>query len=238
MRGDIATVEEGPPCTMKVCSVAPPSIRLTPPTDFLDVLRGWGQTWKWDDLRVTGSTDWIAHAIADNSLVAVTDGSYIKEHWPELCSAAFVLECTKGQGQLTGAFAEASVAANPYRGELLGLMAIHLLLLVVKTVSPSLSGSAAIYSDCIGALGRVAKLPPYRIPSRCRYLDILKTIMVNFANLFLPSVVPSCGGTPGQSHLVGGSVPSHPTQFGMWRQGKGNATLSGYKSSPAGGISA
>ena len=161
----MATVEEGPPGTMKVCSVAPPSIRLTPPTDFLDVLRGWGQTWKWDDLRVTGSTDWIAHAIADNSLVAVTDGSYIKEHWPELCSAAFVLECTKGQGQLTGAFAEASVAANPYRGELLGLMAIHLLLLVVKTVSPSLSGSAAIYSDCIGALGRVAKLPPYRIPS-------------------------------------------------------------------------
>jgi hypothetical protein len=43
---------------------------------------------------VTGGTDWIAQAIADNSLVAVTDGSYIKEHYPELCSAAFVLECT------------------------------------------------------------------------------------------------------------------------------------------------
>ncbi len=62
-------------------------------------------------------------------------------------------------------------------------MAVHLLLLAVKTVSPGLSGSAAIYSDCIGALGRVAKLPPYRIPSRCRHSDILKTIMVNCASL-------------------------------------------------------
>jgi len=48
------------------------------------------------DLKVTGGTGWLAKAIADNSLVAVTDGSYIKEHYPGLCAAAFVLECTKG----------------------------------------------------------------------------------------------------------------------------------------------
>jgi len=98
MRGDMATVEEGTPGTKKVCSLAPPPIRPIPPTDFLDVLRGWGQTWIWDDLKVTGGTDWITQAIADNILVAVTDGSYIKEHYSELCSAAFVLECTKGRG--------------------------------------------------------------------------------------------------------------------------------------------
>jgi hypothetical protein len=126
----------------------------------------------------------LAQAIADNSLVTVTDGSYIKEHHPELCSAAFVLEWTKDRGRLVGAFAEASVAANAYRGELLGLMAVHLLLLAVQTVSPGLSGSATIYSDCIGALGRVAKLPPSHIPSRCRHSDILKTIMVYCANLY------------------------------------------------------
>ena len=75
------------------------------------------------------------------------------------------------------------MAANAYRGELLGLMAVHLLLLAVETTSPGLRGSAAIYSDCLGALGRVEKLPPYRIPSRCRHSDILKTIMVNCTNL-------------------------------------------------------
>jgi hypothetical protein len=142
-----------------------------------------GQTWIWEDLTVTGGTDWFAQAIANNSLVAVTDGSYIKEHYPKLCAAAFVLECTKGRGRLIGAFAEASVVANAYHGELVGMMAVHLLLLVVDMVSPSLSGSATIYSDCLGALGRVAKLPPYRIPFRCRHSDILKTIMVNWASL-------------------------------------------------------
>ena len=199
MRGNMATVEEGTPGTMKVCSIAPPPIRPTPPIDFLDVLRGWGQTWIWDDLRVTCGTDWIAHAIADNSLVTVTDGFYIREHWPELCSAVFVLEDNKGRGQLAGAFAEALVAANAYCGELLGLMAVHLLLLAVETVSPGLSGSVTIYSDCIGALGRVAKLPPYRILSRCRHLDVLKTIMVNCASLSFREPPNSIRhATPGQ----------------------------------------
>ena len=128
---------------------------------------------------VTGGTEWITHSIGGNSLVAATDGSYNKEHYPDVCSAAFVLECTKGRGRLAGAFAEASVAANAYCGELLGLMAVQLLFLAVETVSPRLSGSATIYSDCIGAMGRIANLPPYRIPSRCRHSDILKTIMVN-----------------------------------------------------------
>ncbi len=183
MRGVLATVEESTPGTMKVCSVTSPPIRPIPPADFLDVLRVWGQKWIWDDLKVTGDTEWVAQAITDNSLVAVTDGLCIKEHFPDLCSAAFVLECTQSWGRLVGAFAEASVVANAYRGELLGLMAVHLLLLAVETVSPGLRGCATIYSDCIGALGRVAKLHPYRIPTRCRHSDILKTIMVNCANL-------------------------------------------------------
>jgi len=113
----------------------------------------------------------------------VTDGSYIKEHFLDLCSTAFVLECTQDKHQLVGAFAEASAAANAYRGELLGLMAVHLLLLAVETVSPGPSGCATIYSDCLGALGRVAELLPYRIPARCWHSDILKTIMVNCASL-------------------------------------------------------
>ncbi len=39
--------------------------------------------------------------------------------------AAFILECTRHQGMLVGLFPEASKAANAFRGELLGLMAIH-----------------------------------------------------------------------------------------------------------------
>jgi hypothetical protein len=115
--------------------------------------------WIWDNLKVTEGTGWVAQSISKNSLVALTDGSYIKEHYPDLCSAAFVLECTQGCGSAIGGFSEASVVANAYWGELLHLMAVHLLLLAVDTVLPGLSGRVKIYSNCLGALGHVAKLP-------------------------------------------------------------------------------
>jgi hypothetical protein len=114
---------------------------------------------------VTGGTDWVAQSISKNSLVAVTDESYIKEHYPNLCSAAFMLKCTQGRGHAIGAFPDASAVANAYQGELLGLMAGHLLLLAVNTMLPGLSGCVKLYSDCLGALGRAAKLPPYHVPT-------------------------------------------------------------------------
>jgi hypothetical protein len=40
-----------------------------------------------------------------------------------------------------------------------------------------------IYSDCLGALGKVTSLPTNRLPSGCKHSDILKNIMVNCSNL-------------------------------------------------------
>lgn len=42
----------------------------------------------WDNLQCVGEDEWMEAAIADGSLIAVTDGSYIKELYPDLCSAA------------------------------------------------------------------------------------------------------------------------------------------------------
>jgi hypothetical protein len=125
----------------------------------------------------------VAQAIQDELLVAVTDGSYIKQLYPNVCSAAFILECRKGRGRIVGSFKEATGVANAYRGELLGLMAIHLLLVSINRVHASLSGSVKVASDCLGALRRVVNLPPYRIPSRCRHSNILKNILVNCQDL-------------------------------------------------------
>jgi hypothetical protein len=111
------------------------------------------------------------------TLLAVADGSYIRKQHPDLCAAAFILECTRHQGMLVGSFPEAFKAANAFQGELLGLMAIHLLLLAVNTVSPGLAGWVKIYLDCLGALGRTAELPPYCIPTRCKHSDVLKMIL-------------------------------------------------------------
>ncbi len=153
------------------------------PTTFMGVLREWGCSWLWEYMSVEGGTDWIAQAITAGSLVAVTDGSYIRQIYPNLCSAAFVLECAHGQGRLVGLFKEASKAANAYRGELLGLMAIHLILVSMNRVHKSLSGNVKVVSNCLGALQQVTYLPPYRIPSRCKHSNILKNILVNCQDL-------------------------------------------------------
>jgi hypothetical protein len=152
-----------------------------PSSHSTNVLRGWGHTWLCNEMKVLGGTDWLLAAIA--TLIRVTDGSYIREHYPELCSAAFTLKCMQGGGCVTGAFPKALIDTNAFRGELLGLWAVHFLLLVVNTVSPGLTGRVRVYSDCLGALSQVAELPSYRVPSRCRHSDILKTILVNCGGL-------------------------------------------------------
>jgi hypothetical protein len=137
------------------------------PSTFLEVLQSWGYTWIWEQMSVSGGTEWVDKFIIDGTLVVVTDRSYIRELFPNLCSAAFVLECSKSQGRVVGLFSESLIGANAYRGELLGLMAIHLILLSINKIHPTLAGSVEIVSDCLGALKRVTYLPPYQIPSRC-----------------------------------------------------------------------
>jgi hypothetical protein len=134
-------------------------------------------------MKVVGGMDWLSQTIAGGMLVAVKDGSYIWEHYPDLCSAAFILKCTHCEGHVVGAFSEALIEANAFQGELLGLMAVHLLLLAVNTVSPGITGLMRVYSDCLGALSRVAELPPHQIPSRCRHSNILKMILLNCRGL-------------------------------------------------------
>jgi hypothetical protein len=153
------------------------------PTSFLGVLQSWGNTWLWEHLTVTGGESWLRDSIANALLVAVTNGSYIREIYPNLCSAAFVLECSKGQGRIMGTFLEASLVANAYRGELFGIMAIHLILLSMNKLHRDLSRNVEIISDCLGAPKRVTHLPPYRIPSWCCHRNILKTILVHCRDL-------------------------------------------------------
>jgi hypothetical protein len=99
----------------------------------------------------------------------------------DLCSAAFFFECTTGRERFVGSFGEQSPSANAYQGELLGLMAVHLVLLGVSQLLPGLDGKVVIYPDCDGALQKV--LPPLWILSQCKHLDLLKNILVNCTSL-------------------------------------------------------
>jgi hypothetical protein len=135
-RIDAPLVDQGEICSIKDVSLAVESIISylpCPPTkanpaSFWEVIRAWGNDRMWDNLSITGDIDWILASIADNSCIAVTDGSCMKEMYLHLNSAAFVLECSKGHSRLMGSFVEHTPDAGSYRGELLGIMAIHLIL--------------------------------------------------------------------------------------------------------------
>jgi hypothetical protein len=57
----------------------------------------------WDGLKLSGEGGddtgaWLSIPIRDNTLVAVTDGSYMKELYPTMNSCAFIFECSAGGG--------------------------------------------------------------------------------------------------------------------------------------------
>jgi hypothetical protein len=87
-----------------------------PLADFWHAIKVWGNSWVWDNLTIWGEVSWLVELIADNSLVAVTNSSYMKEVYPNINLAAFVFECTKGRGWLWGSFVEHTPDAGSYQG--------------------------------------------------------------------------------------------------------------------------
>ena len=63
---------------MAVVSNADPPREEIMPTKIKEVLKEWVCTWMWKSLRLVGSDECIKDAIEGWTLVALTDGSYIK----------------------------------------------------------------------------------------------------------------------------------------------------------------
>ncbi len=126
----------------------------------------------------------------------------MKELYPNINSAAFILECTKGQERLMGYFVKRTKDACSYHGELLGLMAIHLILLTVNKCNPGLPGSTQIFFNYLGAINKVENLLPYRIPTRCSHSDILKNIMVHCSDLSFRRLYSHVKAHQDQKHPV------------------------------------
>jgi hypothetical protein len=141
---DVPWVDKGTVCSVSdnggedvsiICRAE--ELWTAPPTlDFWGVLHWWQQTWMWDNLQWVGDDEWLARVITEGTCIAVTDGSYMRDLYVTFNSATVVIECTKGRGWLWCSFPEASQEACSYRGELLGLMAIHLILLAINEVNP------------------------------------------------------------------------------------------------------
>ena len=89
-----------------------------------------GGTWMWDYVSDrSNNTGWLMTALQQGSAVLATDGSYSRIRGPTVCGAGWVFACQRSQRILCGSFYEFSTNASAYRGELLGLVALHTLVL-------------------------------------------------------------------------------------------------------------
>ena len=145
-------------------------------THFTEVLKSWPHAQLWSNLKYTGDGSWIYHAIQAGTLICVSDGSFVRELHPQVCSAAIIIESATKGDRLSLSFTNSTRTANAFRGELLGLLAVHLLLHSLSETAPQLSGQVSIYSDCLGALHTIRSLPPAGIPSTWKHADILRII--------------------------------------------------------------
>ena len=142
--GDLCTVEQiGAFRNYKTISSSRPPPSEVKATTLWEVLEKWGNTWLWQNVKSVGNDSWLRKAICDGTLLAVTDGLFMSKRFPSMNSCTFILECTRGRGRIVGHYpAEHSMAACAYRGELLGLLAIHRILLAANTVDPASNNEA------------------------------------------------------------------------------------------------
>ena len=109
----------------------PPLPPLQPPSPtFWESLMNGGGEWMWDYVS-DRSPDlvWLKRALEEGTAILATDGSFSRTRCSTVCGAGWIIACRRCKRTLSGSFSEWSSSANAYRGELLGLVALHTLLL-------------------------------------------------------------------------------------------------------------
>jgi hypothetical protein len=93
---------------------------------FWTHLRSMGGEWMWEHI-FEGEIEvgWVRDTLANGTFLAVTDGSYDREKAPTVSGSGWIIVCTDCHRTLRVSFFEVSHSAGSYRGELLGLVAIH-----------------------------------------------------------------------------------------------------------------
>ena len=186
-----------------------PSLATGPsqPTDFWKFLKSWGGMWMWDQFHLddpsSADLTWLVTAIRNNTAVWVTDGSFDRKRAPTVSSAGWIVHCTATGRRLSSSFFERSPSASSYRGELLGLCAIHLFLLALTTFFELPHCHTSIHCDNKGALGQ-SSWRRRRVKTGAACADLLRCL--RSSKLALDVDISYC------------HVPSHMDRYLLWHQ--------------------
>ena len=64
-----------------------------------------GGGWMWEDIKNTSSDmRWVVNPLVDGTGIMVTDGSYVREMYPDISGAGWILFCTRTGNKISGSF--------------------------------------------------------------------------------------------------------------------------------------
>eukprot|EP00956_Cyclotella_meneghiniana_P033717 scaffold98469_cov63-Cyclotella_meneghiniana.AAC.14 len=144
---------------------------------FWDFVRQWGGEWMWDSIYTPLGIDAVVEAVASGSAVYVTDGSYSRKTRSDIDGAGWVIYCKiKKKMVLKGSFYEWCDKSGSYRGELVGLLSVHLLILAVEQFYDLPEGPRGLVGcDNLGGLNK-SKERRRKIPSSAKHADVLRVL--------------------------------------------------------------
>ncbi len=126
-------------------------------------------------LNKTLDTKWIAAALTKGTALISTDGSYSRTRAPHVCGAGWALACRVAQQVITGLFHKFSCNASSYWGELLGIVASHMLILHTAQYYHLLLVSGRIYCNSQSALQR-GSVKQLRVQPGTQQVDLFCTL--------------------------------------------------------------
>jgi hypothetical protein len=130
----------------------------------------------WEHVKNEDSDmSWVRDAMVNGMLLAVTDSLYDRERAKDVSGSGCILLCTASKQTLRGSFYEISPKARSFRGELLGLVAIHTLALAVARFFHLDCMSRKICCDNIAALNQSSKVRQ-RVQVGIKHSDLHQTI--------------------------------------------------------------
>ncbi len=146
---DVVVVKGDGPCLPRL-----QPIRLL----FWEAMQAEGGHWMWDYVSDKESDPlWLKEALEQGSAILATDGSYLRTKGPHISRAGWVIACRKTHRLLKGLFYENSRDASPYRGKLLGLVALHTIILQICKYYNLQSVRGKIICDSKSALNLSSK---------------------------------------------------------------------------------
>ena len=156
----------------------------------------------WRGLRLDESIKWVIECLTNKTLVCITDGSYQKEKVPNLCSVGWIMACKVSKRFIWGTLVEESPNAGSYRGKMLGMLAIRLILLAVEEHQGAVSIGNKWCCDNKGALITFEKKSQKKPSAK--------------ANTDIQRVLQTINGRM-QSNFVQHHVKGHQDKVKKWR---------------------